>query len=405
MLDTESCLLYLKIKKIISLTMKKGVFTAVFLFVLMLSVCGQTVVTMNRTGEVYTIPCIVNGEKTKMIFDTGASKVTLSLAFAEKLYREGKLQNSDFKGSGASLTASGHIVENVSVNIRCLTIAGLVLHNVDAIVLNSQSSPLLLGLSAIQRLGRVTLRGNKLILTNNKHVSISAVKIRDEVSTYMRSQDYRQAIKLLHELENNDSVNENDLFNLIECYVNMKDFNKSLACGNSWIALYGSSWGQHVSDVYYYLGVSYMELKDFHEADKRFAEAIRLVSTAPILSAPLDECLTLSQFYSQKACNYLMGKAYSLSVEAFDIAIQYRMRGLGFTMDDLTGGKIKDPSIGRWLYSVSQIYVVFEHNEGAAERYVLLSAVCGYPDALTCCENIPKLKYMLDANKKCINEK
>ena len=112
--------------------MKKGVFTAVFLFVLMLSVCGQTVVTMNRTGEVYTIPCIVNGEKTKMIFDTGASKVTLSLAFAEKLYREGKLQNSDFKGSGASLTASGHIVENVSVNIRCLTIAGLVLHNVDA---------------------------------------------------------------------------------------------------------------------------------------------------------------------------------------------------------------------------------------------------------------------------------
>ncbi len=50
--------------------------------------------------------------------------------------------------------------------IREIEIAGLVLRNVDAVVIHSQSAPLLLGQSAIQKLGKVSISGNTLTINS-----------------------------------------------------------------------------------------------------------------------------------------------------------------------------------------------------------------------------------------------
>lgn len=363
---------------------------------------SQTVVIMEKVGGVYTVPCAINGLKTKMVFDTGASNVSLSLNFANKLYRSGQLQSKDFKGLGKSLTASGHIIENMSLNIRSLTIAGITLKNVDAIIIKAQNAPLLLGQSAIQRLGKITLTGNKLFIEHREIPDAALEQTRRQVENEINSQNYNRAIELLKNIEVDGKLNATDLLSLIISYIGIGDFDKSLIYGNSWIELYGQSNLKHKNDVYYYLGISYMNLGSYPEADKRFAEAIKITSTGPINLTSPTTSLLLSQYYSQKACNYLKAKEYELSKESFDIATQYRIRGLGYTATDLTEGYVKDSQIGKWLYSISQISAVFIKDEEAAETYILLSAMCDYPEALSACKSIYRLQQMLTIlkNKK-----
>ena len=142
-----------------------------FSFLVILPFCSiqsfaQKVIQMERDGGVYKIPCTVNGAKLKMIFDTGASTVCLSLATAVFLYQNDYISKSDFKGTGYSSTASGDIVDHMKINLRDIEIGGMHLYNVEGVVMESLTAPLLLGQSAIQKLGSITIKGDQLIINN-----------------------------------------------------------------------------------------------------------------------------------------------------------------------------------------------------------------------------------------------
>ncbi len=143
--------------------MKKYLLLALTL--LATSVYSQTII-MEESGGVYKIPCLVNGAKMKMIFDTGASKVSLSMTMADYLYENDYITDEDILGTGQSSVADGSIVNHVIINLRDIEIAGLHLTNVQAVVIEGQNAPLLLGQSAIQQLGKITLEGNRLIIEN-----------------------------------------------------------------------------------------------------------------------------------------------------------------------------------------------------------------------------------------------
>lgn len=128
---------------------------------------------MEYDGGVYKVPCTVNGANMKMIFDTGASTVCISRATAIFLYQNGYITNNDFKGSGYSSTASGDIVDHMKINLRDIEIGGMHLRNVEGVVMESLTAPLLLGQSAIQKLGSVTIRGNQLVINNGGSSTIS----------------------------------------------------------------------------------------------------------------------------------------------------------------------------------------------------------------------------------------
>ena len=53
---------------------------------------GQKVITLTKQNGVYTIPCSINGVKRSLVFDTGASTVTISKTLANFLYNSGKLE-------------------------------------------------------------------------------------------------------------------------------------------------------------------------------------------------------------------------------------------------------------------------------------------------------------------------
>lgn len=127
---------------------------------------SQRIIQMEYDGGVYKVPCTVNGANMKMIFDTGASTVCISRATAIFLYQNGYINNDDFKGTGYSSTASGDIVDHMKINLRDVEIGGMHLRNVEGVVMENLTAPLLLGQSAIQQLGPVTIRGNQLVINN-----------------------------------------------------------------------------------------------------------------------------------------------------------------------------------------------------------------------------------------------
>ena len=157
----------------------------IILFLFSFSCFSQTRIKMRYEGGIYTVPCKVNGLNLRFIFDTGASNVSISISEAVFMLKNGYLDSNDIIGSGRSMIANGSIVENTRIIIREIEIGGLILKNVEATVVHSMEAPLLLGQSVIQRLGRVEINRDELIIqTGYSHYSgglnLSKLNIRDE---------------------------------------------------------------------------------------------------------------------------------------------------------------------------------------------------------------------------------
>jgi len=137
---------------------------------------------MTKESGVYTIPCEVNGLRLRFIFDTGASDVSISLSEALFMLKNGYLSEYDIKGSTYYQIANGDVVEGTTINLRQIKIGNKTLYNIEASIVHSLSSPLLLGQSALSKLGKFSFdySNNTLVFgesgynrTNNANNSYS----------------------------------------------------------------------------------------------------------------------------------------------------------------------------------------------------------------------------------------
>lgn len=127
---------------------------------------------LEKSG-IYTIPCEVNGLKLSFVFDTGASAVHISLIEAAFMLKNGYITEDDFIGTGNYSMADGSIAENALINLKSIKIGNTVINNVTACVSSNINASLLLGQSAIQKLGKYAIDGNYLILYNSRGESYS----------------------------------------------------------------------------------------------------------------------------------------------------------------------------------------------------------------------------------------
>lgn len=108
-------------------------------------------------GGTYEVACSVNGLPLKMIFDTGASDVTISSVEANFMLKNGYLSDEDVKGKRNYMTASGDIHEGTILRLKEVKLGEAVLKNVEASVVHSQKAPLLLGQSVLEKFGTITI--------------------------------------------------------------------------------------------------------------------------------------------------------------------------------------------------------------------------------------------------------
>jgi hypothetical protein len=145
--------------------MKRIKLLLVSLFLLInLDLLGQTTIRMNKEGGVFTVPCNVNGLSLKFIFDTGATNVTISLAEAWYMLKNGYLDREDIVGKEYFTDATGDLSAGTKIILRKLCFAGLTLYNVEATIVHELDAPLLLGQSAMIKFGKFQIDPNNGVL-------------------------------------------------------------------------------------------------------------------------------------------------------------------------------------------------------------------------------------------------
>jgi len=118
---------------------------------------GKNIVTIEEESGVYWIPIEVNDVPMRFIFDTGASDITMSSAEAVFLYKQGKLKDDDFIGVQQYQIADGSISEGAVILLRSVKIGNKTLRNVKASVVDNMQAPLLLGQSALNKFGKISI--------------------------------------------------------------------------------------------------------------------------------------------------------------------------------------------------------------------------------------------------------
>lgn len=167
----------------------KKIGVLLFLLLVSASLFSQTIIKMKRQGGVSIIPCKVNGLDLELIFDTGASDVSISLTEAASMLDNGKLTKSDIIGTSNYQNANGDITEGIVINIKEIEIAGLKMTNIKASVVKNLDAPLLLGQTAISKLGKIQLdlNNNTLTILNGKgSYDYSAYSLTDKIEKYYK---------------------------------------------------------------------------------------------------------------------------------------------------------------------------------------------------------------------------
>ena len=118
---------------------------------------SKNVVYMRQEGGVYFIPVKINGVEMEVIFDTGASDITISNLEALFLIKQGKLAEDDILGEAYYQVANGDISVGTIINLRTVQIGDFVLQNVKASVVDNIGAPLLLGQSALAKFGNISI--------------------------------------------------------------------------------------------------------------------------------------------------------------------------------------------------------------------------------------------------------
>lgn len=144
--------------------------------------------TLEKSG-IYTIPCEVNGLKLRFVFDTGAADVHISLIEAAFMYKNGYITDDDFIGAGKYSMADGFVAENAIVNLKKIKIGSKTITNVTACVSSNIDASLLLGQSAIKKLGNYSIEGSTLVLngstTSSQYSSSTSVTSASSSNGYV----------------------------------------------------------------------------------------------------------------------------------------------------------------------------------------------------------------------------
>lgn len=119
-----------------------------------------------HVGGTFEVPCQINGLPLQMIFDTGASDVTISSVEANFMLKNRYLSDKDIKGKRYYQVATGELSAGAVITLREVMIGDVLLKNVEASVVGDQRAPLLFGQSAMERFGAITIDNerNKLII-------------------------------------------------------------------------------------------------------------------------------------------------------------------------------------------------------------------------------------------------
>lgn len=357
---------------------------------------AQVTIQMEKDGGVYKVPCTVNGVKMKFIFDTGASVVSISQTMAQFLLDGEYLSESDIKGSGQSQVADGSIVNHANIVLHDIEIGGMHLHNIDAVVIEGQNAPLLLGQSAISELGRFSIDGNRLIIDygNSALTDEQIAELEEQIGRYIKERSFAAAIDCLIRIDEAVGLSEYGLDKLCFCYNMNQNYFECIQSCNRWLSEFESngSAGNKLT-VYEYLADSYFDgFENYSSALLWYQKKLDILENADLTedlgpkfySTNYDKELIASTCLLIAYCYRYLGM-YFLAEDSYKRAIKVWCLCANVSLDDLPKGKIQDEFLGLLLSCYSTC--CYEQNKSSeGDELVILSAQCGYEPSISFCQ-------------------
>ncbi len=180
--------------------------------------CAQSLI-IDGTNGVYKIPCLVNGAKMNILFDSKASNATISSPIAKYLIENDYVSNSDLIGRLGENSSDADGLDHIILNLHDVEISGNHLTNVPVVVLDSQTVPLILCLSTLQKLGNVRINGNTLTITGTSQYNVGMRKeeLLSKVASYVKNEQYAEALQCLKELSTITDLDNKMLFYYATC--------------------------------------------------------------------------------------------------------------------------------------------------------------------------------------------
>ena len=334
---------------------------------------AQKRIVMEREGGVYKIPCKVNGAKMKMIFDTGASSVSISSSIAQYLYDNDYITKNDILGTGKSQVADGRIVDHVIINLRDIEIDGIHVRNVKATVSESLAAPLLFGQSAIQKLGKISLNGN--ILTIENYTSNYSEEQIDELSSkikqaYWEDKNYYFAAKYLTEMERLCGLSAEGYRKLCYCYNKLDEVDKCIDVVNRFENNCPNDVeSEEAADIYSFLA-SVLEYNRF------YSKAIPVRQKSIAIYMKFKNWENVGLLYTYMSNDYCQINEYQKAIETSKKAVSYYTKHLGIP----DNGIMKDDDLALMYSLLAAEYANYYSDERnpTAISYLRKAAQCGH---------------------------
>lgn len=353
---------------------------------------------MEKEGGVYRIPCKINGLRLKLIFDTGASNVCLSESVALMMLENDYLKTDDIQGISSSQVADGRIVNNTKIILRKIEIGDRVLENVEAVVIHNQTAPLLLGQSAIKRLGKYSISGNKLIFgtnqivkptqDNSQNISIKEYfALKTDADRAFRDEAYEIAEEKYEKLIQNSkgeflTLGLPDIkFNLAECYYYNEKVEKSLA-------LFLSIEGDIKFFDYAKIGLYYYQVMRCYWLLNDYKNTVKYSRFSIYYNERWSNNF-ISSYYILASTYYNNGNGLSATHELKKVILEY-LQFLDINPNDCWDKNYKDKTLAL-LYE----YLAVFSSDNNIEKYYIISAAWGNKDAIEACKDLG-----VDYNKK-----
>lgn len=335
---------------------------------------------MQKEGGVYRIPCEVNGLRLKFIFDTGASNVAISLSEAYLMLDNGYLNKNDIVGTSHSKIADGTIVENTQIILRELKIGGIILKDVEAVVIKELQAPLLLGQSAIQKLGKIQIEGDELIIMNikNEYSQKEIDEMFDSAKKYYESEMYVAAAEFLQKLYDLDLLNDYGIFHLAVCYFKSGKYEDALKYN---LLL------ENNEDFKSYetIALCYKLLKNYDKSILYLQKSFPYIDKIDVTS--------LHSYYSSMSDNYIaLNDCYQYR-EYSELEIKYLIEKHNTTISQIIRYGFANKEIMNSFFLIGYNLVKDCNLTDLGKYYLSIAARCGHDASIKYCDS-----YKIDYN-------
>lgn len=135
--------------------------------------CKQVTIEMTETIGVYYVPCEIDGLPLQLVFDTGASYVSISRPMTLLLERYGYITKDDYIGTTPITVGDGYTKDCPIINLSTVKVGNLLVHDVQGVIIEGSRPLMMLGQSAIKKLGKTTIDGNTLHIRPGKECTVS----------------------------------------------------------------------------------------------------------------------------------------------------------------------------------------------------------------------------------------